>query len=198
MPQATPSHRPNKRQAILDAALTLYADGGFRGTGLTAIGARAGVSHAAVLYHFGSAAELLLAVLEERDRIFARRYAEVFRGPPLEQIARIPEVARFNLENPGLARLHTVLAAESLDPKSPAHDWFRKRSRALHASWVRLLEAGIASGELRPDLDAGKEANALIAFMEGAQQQHFLDPARVDLVGLYEAYSEAMVRHLRA
>src|SRR4051794_29733888 len=58
------------KQAILDAALELYAETGFRGTGLIAIGERAGVTHATVLYHYGSSHELLMAVLEERERRF--------------------------------------------------------------------------------------------------------------------------------
>ena len=198
MPTATQSNRPNKRQAILEAARALYADAGFRGTGLTAIGARAGVTHAAVLYHFGSSAHLLLAVLEERDRQFRERYEEVFVGSPLAALARLPEVARFNVENPGLARLHTVLATESLDPESPAHDWFRRRSRIVHRMYVRIMEAGVAAGEIRADVDAALEASAIIAFQEGAQLQYFLDPERVDLIALYENYSRTLIRDLSA
>ena len=59
------------RRAIVQAAVELYAEAGVRGTGLMAIGDRAGVSHATVLYHFGSSMGLLLAVLAERDRCFA-------------------------------------------------------------------------------------------------------------------------------
>ena len=56
---ARPARGQARRQAILEAAMELYAKGGFRGTGLTAIGERVGVSHAAVLYHFGTARNLL-------------------------------------------------------------------------------------------------------------------------------------------
>ena len=198
MPNAKQSKRPSKRQAILEAALALYADGGFRGTGLTAIGARAGVTHAAVLYHFGSAADLLRAVIEERDRRFNESSADLFTGNALEGLARLPEIARFNVEHPGLARLHTVLTTESLDPESPAHDWFSKRSRAIHRMFVRLIERGIDAGELRADLDVGVEASAIIAFMEGAQIQYLLDPDRVDLVSLYENYTRRLIRDLSA
>ncbi len=192
------SRRPSKRQAILEAALALYADGGFRGTGLTAIGARAGVTHAAVLYHFESAANLLRAVIEERDRRFNESSADLFTGDALEGLARLPEIAHFNIQHSGLARLHTVLTAENLDPESPAHDWFNQRSRAIHRMFVRLIEKGVDAGELRADLDVDVEASAIIAFMEGAQMQYLLDPDRVDLVSLYENYTHRLIRDLSA
>ena len=50
-------------RTIIQAAIDLYAENGFRGTGLMAIGERAGVAHATVLYHFKSSQALLMAVL---------------------------------------------------------------------------------------------------------------------------------------
>src|SRR5262249_32935248 len=87
------------RRAILDAAVELYADTGYRGTGLMAIGRRAGVHHATVLYHFGSARDLLIAALRERDR----RLSEFARGPRREgglaALRSLPLVAEFNRDN---------------------------------------------------------------------------------------------------
>jgi AcrR family transcriptional regulator len=68
------------RRAILEAAIALYAKGGFRGTGLAAIGQSAGVTHAGVLYHFGSVQKLLQAVIDERDRRFWRETAPTWEG----------------------------------------------------------------------------------------------------------------------
>ena len=105
-----------RRMAILDAAMDLYADSGFSGTGLTAIGERAGVTHSAVLYHFGSAKKLLLAVLEERDRRQVPHFAEVFAQGGLAALARLPEVARINEAYPGYAKLFTVLEVSKVEP----------------------------------------------------------------------------------
>lgn len=52
------------REAVLDAAETLFADHGFSGTSLQAIGERAGVSRGTPGYFFGSKDELYAAVLE--------------------------------------------------------------------------------------------------------------------------------------
>ena len=60
--------------------MALYARRGVKGTGLAAIGQAAGVTHAGVLYHFGSSRRLLLAVLDERDRHFSARTAADWEG----------------------------------------------------------------------------------------------------------------------
>ena len=190
--------RPSKRAIILLAARELYASHGFKGTSLAAIGQRAGVTHAAVLYHFGSAEGILLAVIEERDQRIAQRHTTMFEGGPLNALASLPEIARFNVENLELTRLHTVLAAESIDPMSPLHHWFRRRSRLAHRLYTASIQQGITQGELRADVDAQQEASAIIAFMEGAQFQYFLDPERVDLVALFESYSRKSIRDLAA
>ena len=190
--------RPSKRQTILEAAVELYASCGFRGTSLAAIGERAGVTHAAVLYHFGSAEGILLAVIEERDQRVKERYTQMFTGGPLETLARLPEIASFNVANLELTRLHTVLAAESINPQSPVHDWFKRRSRIVHRMYAKCIKEGVATGELRADVDAEQEASAIIAFMEGAQLQHFLEPERVDLIALFEGYSRKLISDLSA
>lgn len=187
-----------RRRAILDAALELYARGGFRGTGLAAIGERVGISHAAVLYHFGSAVNLLREVLEERDRRIAEHLAPIFAPGGLAALRRLPEIARVNLENPGLARLHTVLQAENLEADGEVHDFFLSRRRSVHQVLVDLLRTGQKCGEIRPDIDARHKADEIIAFMEGAQIQQLLDPQRTDLVALYETYTEAFIRQIAA
>ncbi|MCG8592143.1 MAG: TetR/AcrR family transcriptional regulator [Proteobacteria bacterium] len=187
-----------RRQAILDAALELFAADGYRGTGLSAIGAQAGVSHSAVLYHFGTAENLLLAVLAERDRRVGARLGDVLAGGGLSALARLPEVARINESEPGLAKLYAVLEAENLDPGTRAHRYFLQRVRGVHAALAGLVEAGQRAGEIRPDVDPGAKAHEIIAFMEGAQIQRFLDPANLRLVALYESYTAALVRDLAA
>src|SRR5689334_25444457 len=56
-----------RRQAMIAAALELVGERGPNAVTLGDVGQRVGTSHAAVLYHFRSRRDLLLAVLEERD-----------------------------------------------------------------------------------------------------------------------------------
>lgn len=189
---------------ILDAAVDLYAERGFRGTGLAAIGAAAGVSHAAVLYHFGSSEQLLVAVLDERLRRFAAATREASSSGassgeeigPRAIIERLPAVARFNVDHAGLTRLYVVLRVESLEPDSPTHSYFvrhRRRARKLYAG---ALAEGVATGVFRDDLDVEATADTIVAFLGGAEIDWLLDPDRVDLVALTEAFTARLLDDL--
>src|SRR5215468_11730852 len=63
------------RDALLDAAVTLFAEQGVAATSSAGIAARAGVTPAMVHYHFRSRERLLDAVVDER---LARFPARVF------------------------------------------------------------------------------------------------------------------------
>jgi AcrR family transcriptional regulator len=180
------------KQAILDAATELFATGGSRGTGLIAIGERAGVSHSAVLYHFGSAEALLMAVLDERLRRFADATAAAWGNGGIEVIANLPEVGRFNGANPGLTKLFVVLKAEALEPSAPTHQYFVRHRRRTARAYQKAIEQAMAEGDFRPDLDARAHADDITAFIGGAEADWLLDPKQTDLVQMYERYA----RHL--
>ena len=66
------------REALLDAAVTLFAEQGVAATTSAGIAKRAGVTPAMVHYHFRSRERLLDAVVDER---LARFIGRVFGGP---------------------------------------------------------------------------------------------------------------------
>lgn len=184
------------RRAILKAAMELYAETGFRGTGLMAIGERAGVHHATVLYHFGSSSDLLLAVLEERDREFMQFSREGYAQGGLAALRNLPLFARFNVAHPLWAKLFCVLQVENLEPDAEVHGYFLERRRAVRRLTIAALREAKKRGEIGHDVDEAKTADAILAFTAGALVQYFLDPKQVDLVALYEHFTETLVRDL--
>jgi AcrR family transcriptional regulator len=181
------------KRAILEAAMALYARGGVNGTGLAAIGEAAGVTHAGVLYHFGSSRDLLLAVLDARDRRFWRETADTWEGRSgIEALRQLPRLAEWNARNFELAKLFTVLEAENLEASAPAHDYFVDRRRRVRRRVQRAIEEGQRRGEIRPEVDARVKADEAVAFMDGAQLNAILDP-QVDIVAIFETYTEALV-----
>lgn len=201
---APPARRSRKeqgeqtRRAILDAAVALYAENGVRGTGLMAIGERAGVHHATVLYHFGSSHGLLVAVLEERDRLFFDFSRGAFRDGGLAALRALPVVARFHLANPLLAKLFTVLQVENLDADADVHGHFLSRRRGARRLLSDLVAQGKARGEIRADADPARIADAVLAFMAGSQIQSLLDPATFDLLDAYGRFTAMLVRDLQS
>ena len=195
-PRKTTPKGERTRRAIIEAALELFAETGYRGTGLMAIGERAGVSHAAVLYHFGSSEGLLLAVLDERLRRFDAATHDAFAGEPAAVLAALPAIARFNAANPELTKMFVVLKAESLDEGQPGHEYFVSHIRRTHRTLRQVLRRGVELGQFRSDIDVDAKAAEIVAFLGGAEADAFLDPTRLDLVALYETYTEALLRDL--
>jgi AcrR family transcriptional regulator len=188
-----PARGTDTRRAILEAAMALYARRGVKGTGLAAIGQAAGVTHAGVLYHFGSSHKLLLAVIDERDRRFWRETAEHWKGRVgLAALRQLPRLAEWNRENFELAKLYTVLEAENLDEDDEAHVYFVERRRRVRRRVQRAIEEGQRLGEIRPEIDAGVKADEAVSFMDGAQLNAMLDP-KVDIVAIFESYTDALV-----
>jgi AcrR family transcriptional regulator len=184
------------KRAILEAAMSLYARRGVKGTGLAAIGQAAGVTHAGVLYHFGSSRGLLLAVLDERDRRFWRETADTWAGRSgLEALRQLPRLAEWNRANFELAKLFTMLETENLDEDDEAHAYFVERRRRVRRRIQRAIEEGQRGGEIRRDVDARTKADEAVAFMDGAQMNAMLDDA-VDLVAVFESYTTALVNEL--
>lgn len=199
---ASPAPRSRKeqgehtRRAILDAAVELYAERGVRGTGLMAIGERAGVHHATVLYHFGSSRKLLVAVLEARDQMFFDFTRGAFRDGGLAALAALPVVARFHLAQPLLAKLFTVLQVENVDPDAEVHAHFLSRRRGARKLLSALVAEGKERGEIRADADPDRVADTILAFMAGSQVQSLLDPATFDLLEAYDRFTTMLVRDL--
>lgn len=78
--------RPSARARLLDCAERLFAERGLRGVSLRAINAEAGLSPAALHYHFGTQEALVEALLERRMPALMAR-----RGELLEALDRGPE-----------------------------------------------------------------------------------------------------------
>ena len=57
-----------RRQEILDRTIEVFAEVGFEGASLRAVGEAIGVTHAALRRYFDTREELFLEVLREKDR----------------------------------------------------------------------------------------------------------------------------------
>ena len=182
-------HKHERRQEILDAAIELWAIKGSRGTGLAEVADRAGMTHAGVLHHFGSKANLLLAVMEERDRRDRAILQPYFdRSDLFDLWSHYPDVARANEREIGLAQLFVVLIGEGITPNNVGHAYLQDRYRFVRDRTEAILEAARERGEIDAEVDCASVASQIVAFMDGALIQWLLDPRPGRLVELYEAY----------
>jgi hypothetical protein len=150
-----------------------------------------------VLYHFGSAHELQIAVLNERDRRFIEEVVgESWTDGPLAALLNLPANARFSMDHPEMAKLFAVLEAENCDPGQPLHQYFLDRRRTVRDLLVAMMQGALELGQIRSGIDHRSKADEIIAFQTGAQIMWALDPEQVDLLAMYTAYTEQLRRDL--
>jgi AcrR family transcriptional regulator len=177
-----------RREEILRAASDLFAEHGYRGASLALIAERVGMSTPGLLHHFPTKEHLLidlLALRHEQDSERVRKLGTAHGGRLLDALL---ELAAKNAATPGLVRLFTVLAAESVDDGHPGHEWFVGRYRETRRSVCEMLRDEQQRGLIRDDADIELTAAQILAMFDGVQLQWLLDPDAVDLVGTLGDY----------
>lgn len=174
-----------KRQEILDQAMALFGEAGYRGSSLREISTRCGLSHPGLLHHFPSKQSLLLAVLQHRDEVDGARLAG---RTGLDMLRGLVELASVNATRPGIVELFTVLSAEATATDHPAHDFFAQRYRRTVDAIESAYEQVRADGRLRPGIEPAAAARQFVALMDGLQIQWLLDHRRLDMAAILDAH----------
>jgi AcrR family transcriptional regulator len=176
------------KETILEAALPLFARQGYRGASLASIASAAGLTQPGLLHHFPSKEELLLGLLDWRDRDDGKRLSGLRDGDGLGYLERLEDLVAHNSTAPELVALFTTLVGEGTSPEHPAHDYFVERYRRIRARALRTLREGQHAGEIREDVDLETIVPLLFAVMDGLQIQWLLDPD-IDMVASFDAFA---------
>ena len=182
--------RENRRQEIIQTAFEVFTVRGFRGASLGEVAQQVGLTKAGLLHYFPSKDALLIAVLEERDRvgISIGKRAATAADPVHGRLEGLRAVLAQNASQRGLVQAFTVLSAESVTDGHPAQDYFRARYRDGRR---RLAEGITAPGQNLSERDARLAAAVLFAVMDGLQLQWLLDPDEVDMADAFTLFAEA-------
>ncbi|AWH93069.1 TetR/AcrR family transcriptional regulator [Dietzia lutea] len=160
-----PAHRPSRRPQILRAALEEFGVTGVQGGDLAAmsvIADRAGVTAAAMYYHFASKSDLLVSLLECAEPDIDALLDEV--APTQEATAwagsMIEAFTRWVRRDPLMARFYFITAPSVAAPE--VRDAYDASQQAFTRRLVEVL------GRLRPEageLELWTQAVALLALM---------------------------------
>jgi AcrR family transcriptional regulator len=186
----------DRRREILDAAVRLFSERGYRSTGIIALAAEVGITHSGLLHHFGTKEAILHAVANERVERDTAIYTEVFKDGGRRASARLPELGRHFLSDPMRTRMFSVLVAESLGESDPLHDYFVNRFQMGRTLLQFMLTTGIQRGEFHADIDPVLIAGEMQAFASGLETQWFLDRDDDRFMRTYEAYSAALASRI--
>jgi len=169
-----------RKNAILDAALEVFAQSGYRSGSLRDVANLVGISEAGLLHHFPNKVKLLEAVLEHRDDL-SRSIVIMDDSDGTVTLRGLVALATYNAGVPGVVELYCTLSAEATAPDHPAHDYFVRRyseSRAFIADAFRRLRL---DGRLLVDVEPVRLAISTLALMDGLQVQWLLDRDAVDM-----------------
>ncbi|MCA9615019.1 MAG: TetR/AcrR family transcriptional regulator [Sandaracinus sp.] len=168
MPDASSSPPPpSLRDRILAAATRLFGERGYDSTSVREVAEAAGCTKPALYYHFGSKEALFLAALraetDELTRLVER---------PLEPASTVRDHliraldAFFGHLRTDPVGVRLVMLAD-LRPVAgqPSFDFASIRERHLRQTQV-VLEAGVARGEIRPDLRLDDAVYALTGLID--------------------------------
>lgn len=159
----------DRREELIAVATRLIARNGSRGTTLADIAHEAGVSQAAVVYHFGTKDGLLNAILDARDAFEDGQIWRLGPDPGMRIFGIIADIVASWADNPDLVGLLGVLIAENVGDD----DTLRPRLAANYRLTVDRLAATLASaqkrGEMRTDVDTHAKAIEILAYLSGLE-----------------------------
>lgn len=187
--------RPGKA-AIMRAAITVMGEDGYEGASMRDMASRAGVSVAALYYHFPSKLDLLREFLDEAwDVILARIDRRLLLAEPTAT-ARLDEVVATliaSVLHDEFAQLASNVAWREyarLDP--PERRAIDEKRRRVLLVVQGILASGVASGEFTVDepLEAARAIITLsTSLVEPFPHMHRSLP---EVIGLYQRFARAI------
>ncbi|WP_306320111.1 MULTISPECIES: TetR/AcrR family transcriptional regulator [unclassified Streptomyces] len=161
-----------RHEEILEAALEVFAERGYKGASIDAVAERAGLTRQGVLHYYPSKKRLLFALLHLREDLNRQHVRSDWNDPDMP--GRLAQALAFDQGIPSLAQVHSVVMAEAATGQEPARGFARERYREL----IDMLTEGFTGryGDRLPSgLTPRTAATALMALFEGMQQQWMVD-----------------------
>jgi AcrR family transcriptional regulator len=176
------------RRRLLDTATRLFYAEGIHAVGIDRIIAEAGVAKATFYNHFPSKDDLVLAYVEEQDRLGREAVAALPKQPPRKMIAAVMgRISQAVVAGDWRGCPFLNAAAEYPDPTSPVRRAIDARRAWYHGVLRDLLAA---DGDPAPAVTA----SILVALSDGMLESGYLDDAKNVPVLIREALARVLVR----
>jgi AcrR family transcriptional regulator len=176
------------RTRLLDTATRLFYAEGIRAVGIDRIIAEADVAKATFYNHFPSKDDLVLAYIEDQDRIGREAVAALPRQAPRKMLAAVmARISNAAVEGDFRGCPFLNAAAEYPDPQSPVRRAIDARRVWYHDVLSQLLAA---DGDPNPPLTA----SLLVALSDGMLESAYLDDPKATSGLIREALTRLLVR----
>lgn len=164
----TEEGRRERRNAILQAAITLFAQRGFADSGISDIARAASVSHGTVFLYFASKEALLRAAVLEPLEEFAARSLEIMDGEA-SALARIHRLVHDQVREMAAERSYLQVVGEARARAERFGDLAAEIAAIIYRVVSRLagvVTEGMEAGELAPGVPDSIAAS-YIAYLNG-------------------------------
>jgi TetR/AcrR family transcriptional regulator, repressor for uid operon len=172
-----PQRHEARRQEVLLAAVTCFAEKGFHSTSTAEICRAAGMSPGNLFHYFPTKDAIIQAIAEEDRRETAALFAQI--DPAQDAVLALIHLAELILpqvSDPIYARISIEIAAEAT--RNPAvAEMFAANDEESRRAVEALLRRGVEAGQIDATLDLESCAVWLIALFEGAMGRAAMDPA---------------------
>ncbi|HEY0019961.1 MAG TPA: TetR/AcrR family transcriptional regulator [Longimicrobium sp.] len=190
--------REQRRRAILDSAVRVFAEHGFFAARIRDIAAGAGVAEGTIYLYFEGKDDLLLTAFREKVNEFVASVREVTASElPFEQrLARFAELQFQSIEaEPPLAM---VLLLESRQSSKFYGGAVRDVLRTYAQAIDTLLAGGVERGELRADTEIPLARRMLIGALEEIELEWLLGERTRPLAAIAPRFAAAFYRGIVA
>lgn len=158
---------PEKRRAILHAAVRVFAEKGYHGCRIADVARSAGVAYGLVYHYFRNKDALLEKVFEEQWAIFIGAIRAIREGPG-SAAEQLGGVCRFAVDvlKTAPAAVRVLLLEVARTPNALRAGSTRQTFEEAVLLVAEMVRAGQLSGELRADADPRVAAAALLGALE--------------------------------
>jgi TetR/AcrR family acrAB operon transcriptional repressor len=188
--------REEAEARLLDAAIRLISEKGYDGFSLADVGEAAGFSRGLPAHYFGRKEVLLSRVAQHVVDQYGRSLAQLPRSEPgLPRLAAtIRQYAR-GMASRGNRALGLLVAQAVVEPG--LRDTIAELNTRGFAALEAQIRAGIAAGNVAPDVDAPAQARLIYAFLRGQMAFAALDRT-YDVMGVAEEFIAMLAERIDA
>ena len=161
MPRKPAISGVDRRQQLLEAALSVFAEQGFEAATTKEITERTGVNQGLIYFYFESKADVFFATFEHHARLVLAQLDTIFEQghdeDPATELVRLLQQIMLVLDTPHAINLLRIMhqVAGSHTPRGPLSD--QEEQRSLIMLWEYLtrrlcayLDSQVTHGRLRP------------------------------------------------
>ena len=176
-----PSVETERRQQILDAALTCFSRTGYHQTSMDDLAAELPFSKGLLYYYFPTKRDLFVSLLDNWAKQSLQAW-EAMLSPTEDVVTQICKSIQYGVQlvalSSDLARIEFEFYSE-VGRDADVSEAFRALFAQFRARIKSILDSGVRSGDLRP-LDTEAVAAVLFGAYEGLALQAVVEPDAFD------------------